>query len=282
MNATFSKAVWICTDMEGLAGVDHWDQCYDPDDASPKYLHGREQLTAETNAAIAGCFDAGATEVLVLDGHGRNQGRGFIAEKLDRRAKMVRFTGLAPVRWERLDDSVGAVMVIGQHAMAGTINGFLDHTECPKEICRFLINGKDHGELAMMTMYAGHYGVPVVYASGDEALCEEAARLIPGITVTPTKRGTGWDTCELYPVEKVRERIRRDVAGALGRVGSVRPWKVEPPIEITVEWAWSGKADPLARVPGVERVEARTVRWKIGDARDVFSWPGAEWQPMRS
>ena len=24
--------VWICTDMEGLAGVDSWDQCYDPDD----------------------------------------------------------------------------------------------------------------------------------------------------------------------------------------------------------------------------------------------------------
>jgi D-aminopeptidase len=54
--------------IHGLAGVDHWDQCYDPDDHSPKYRHGREQLTADANAAIAGCFDAGATEVRVLDG----------------------------------------------------------------------------------------------------------------------------------------------------------------------------------------------------------------------
>ncbi len=38
--------IWICTDMEGLAGVDYWDQCYDPYDTSTKYQYGREQLRA--------------------------------------------------------------------------------------------------------------------------------------------------------------------------------------------------------------------------------------------
>ena len=78
--------VWICTDMEGLAGVDSWDQCYDPDDNAPRYRYACEQLTAEANAAIAGCFDAGATEVHILDGHGRNRNRGFTAD-LDPRAR---------------------------------------------------------------------------------------------------------------------------------------------------------------------------------------------------
>ncbi|WP_395142879.1 M55 family metallopeptidase [Armatimonas sp.] len=119
--------VWICTDMEGLAGVDHWDQCYHPDDNAPEYLYGREQLTADTNAAIAGAFDAGATEVRVLDGHGRNRNQGF-TEMLDARATRVWIASRKPVRWEGLDASVHCVAMIGQHAMAGTINGFLDHT----------------------------------------------------------------------------------------------------------------------------------------------------------
>ncbi len=273
--------IWICTDMEGLAGVDHWDQCYDPDDASPKYLHGREQLTAEANAAIEGCFDARATEVCLLDGHGRNRGHGFIQSKLDPRAKLVRLAGQAPVRWEKLDGSVLGLAMIGQHAMAGTIDGFLDHTQQPKEICRFMINGVEHGEMSMMALYAGHHNVPLIYVSGDEALCEESRRFFPKAVTTPTKRGTGWGTCELYPVEDVRKNMRRDIARAIHSGSRSHSWKLAPPIEITVEWAWSGKADPLAKVPGVKRLNARTVSWKIGDARDIFSWPGRGWQPLR-
>src|SRR5215469_7514005 len=119
---------WICTDMEGLAGIDRWEQCYGPDE-SPDYQYGREQLTADVNAAIAGCFDAGATQVRVLDGHGRNRNEGFIRENLDPRATIVWFSQRSPIRLEGLDESVHAVAMIGQHAMAGTINGFLDHTQ---------------------------------------------------------------------------------------------------------------------------------------------------------
>ncbi len=273
--------VWICTDMEGLAGVDHWDQCYDPDDRSPKYLHGREQLTAEVNAAVAGCFDAGATEVRVLDGHGRNGNKGFLTDRLDPRVKKMWIASRNPLRWEGLDESVDAVAMIGQHAMAGTINGFLDHTQNPKVICRYLINGKEHGEMSQMALAAGAVGAPLVYVSGDEALCDEARRLFPHAVRTPTKRGTGWDTCVLYPPEEVRARIRRDIAKALRRTDRAKPWRLKPPIKITVEWAWSGMADPFARVPGVERLDARTIRWKIGDPRDIHSWPCDEWHPGR-
>lgn len=265
--------------MEGLSGVDHWDQCYDPDDNSPKYLHGREQLTADTNAAIAGCFDAEATEVRVLDGHGRNKNRGFIQEKLDRRAKQVWIASRQPVRWEGLDQAVDAVAIIGQHAMAGTLDGFLDHTQSPKTICRYLINGEEHGEPSQMAMYAGYYGVPFVYGSGDEAFCDETRRLFPHAVTTPTKRGTGWATCELYAPDRVRADIRRDIAAALKSPDRSQAWRVEPPIEIAVEWAWSGMADPIARVPGVRRAHARITSWTIHDARDVFCWPGDQWQP---
>jgi D-amino peptidase len=271
--------VWICTDMEGLSGIDHWDQCYDPDDDSPRYRYGREQLTADTNAAIAGCFDAGATQVCVLDGHGRNRNQGFLLDQLDPRVERVWVAGRNPLRWQGLDESVAAVAMVGQHAMAGTINGFIDHTQSPKEICRFKINGAEHGEMSQLALYAGGFGVPLVYVSGDEALCKEAKRLFPHIQATPTKEGTGWETCRLYPTDAVRAAIRKDIAAALANINKENAWVLEPPITAAVEWAWSAPADRMARIPGVRRPEARTVEWTLSDQRDIYTWPSADWNP---
>ncbi len=271
--------IWICTDMEGLSGIDSWDQCYHPDDNAPEYLYGREQLTAEVNAAVAGCFDTGATEVRVIDGHGRNRNRGFIQEKLDPRVKQVWFSSFNPVRLEGLDESVHAVAMLGQHAMAGTLHAFIDHTQVPKEICRFRINGEEHGEMSQFALYAGAYGIPLVYVSGDEALCEEARRLFPHVRCTPTKRGTGWATCELYPPDAVRERIRHDIAEAIRHADRTTAWRVPVPIEVSVEWAYSGLADERAQFASVQRVDARTVAWKIYDPRDIYMFPSESWQP---
>jgi len=74
--------------MEGLAGVSDWEQCYATDDAAPAYLHGLAQLAGDTNATVAGCFDAGATEVVVWDGHGRNRQQAFTRVALDPRATL--------------------------------------------------------------------------------------------------------------------------------------------------------------------------------------------------
>lgn len=265
--------IWICTDMEGLAGVDSWEQCYAEDDSDPGYLYACEQLTLEVNAAVAGCFDAGATQVRVLDGHGRNRNQGFVPELLDPRAEKVWIESLQPIRFEGLDGSVQAVAVIGQHAMAGTVNGFLDHTESPKTLCRFLVNGEEHGEMSLLAYYAGHYNVPLVYVSGDEALCDEAHRLFPGVVSTATKRGTGWATCELYPAGEVRQNIRRDIAQALRASHFPPAAQIELPATLVTEFAYSALADGRDNLPHVTRVNARTLSWKINDQRDIYDWP---------
>ena len=265
--------------MEGLAGISDWEQCYATDDQAPAYLHGLVQLAADTNAAVAGCFDAGATEVVVWDGHGRNRQQAFTRAPLDPRASLRRLEHGWPVQLEGLDESTAGVVMVGQHAMAGTLGGFLDHTQCPKEICRFLINGEEHGEMSQFALHAGAYGVPLMHVSGDEALCAEARRLFPWVACTPTKRGTGWETCELYPVDEVRARIRREVAQAIGRRRAAQAWQLSPPIAVTVEYAWSAFADKLAPIPGVTRLHARTVSWQITDPRYIYNWPSPDWHP---
>jgi D-amino peptidase len=266
---------WICTDMEGLAGIDHWDQCYG--DGPEYHDYGRAQLTADTNAAIAGCFDAGATEVRVLDGHGRNRNQGFTAE-LDPRATRVWISG-PPTRMEGLDETVGVGLMIGQHARAGTLHGFLDHTQSPKLICRMTAGGVEIGETGQFALYCGAFGVPVCYLSGDEAACREAEVLLPHSVTTPTKRGTGWATCELYDPAAVRERIRADAAQAVRAVSDAPRFRMPAPFEVTVEYAYSDLADKTGRWPGVRRPHARVVAWTVQSAADIYTWPSAAWAP---
>jgi len=59
--------VYLSVDMEGIAGISHPDPTGRKD---PSYPAAVELMTGEANAAIAGAFDGGATEVLVNDSHG--------------------------------------------------------------------------------------------------------------------------------------------------------------------------------------------------------------------
>ncbi|MEO6874324.1 MAG: M55 family metallopeptidase [Opitutaceae bacterium] len=271
--------ICLVTDMEGLAGVNDWEQCYASDDRSPAYLHGLAQLAADTNAAVAGCFDAGATEVIVWDGHGRNRQLAFTRVALDPRAVCRKIEVGYPLRFAGLDETVAGVVMVGQHAMAGTLNGFLDHTQIPKELCRFRINGDEHGELSQFALHAGAFGVPLLHVSGDESLCLEVRRLFPWVVTTATKRGTGWATCELYPVDRVRTNLRRDLAKAIANRASAQLWQLPMPAEVSVEFAWSEHADRLGAIPGVRRTHARAIAWKIADPRYIYSWPSADWHP---
>src|SRR5438093_976220 len=60
--------VLIMTDMEGVAGVVNAEDYLDF--SGRLYGIGRTLATQECNAAIEGALAAGATEVLVVDGHG--------------------------------------------------------------------------------------------------------------------------------------------------------------------------------------------------------------------
>src|SRR5580698_773202 len=66
-NKGMTKKIFISMDIEGVAGV------VIPEQGQPgnlEYEHSRRLMTEEANAAVAGAFDGGATEVMVNDSHG--------------------------------------------------------------------------------------------------------------------------------------------------------------------------------------------------------------------
>ncbi|GAH84289.1 unnamed protein product, partial [marine sediment metagenome] len=117
--------IYILTDMEGISGIGRREMVM-ADEGGQHYQYGRKCLTEDINAAVAGAFDGGATDVVVNDGHGG--GRHLILEEADPRALYERPVSgyhLMP----SLDESFDGLFVVGAHAMAGTIDAFLDHTQ---------------------------------------------------------------------------------------------------------------------------------------------------------
>ena len=80
--------IYIITDMEGVSGICS-DQQVQRDQAA--YAEGQRLLIGDINAAVAGAFDGGATEVVVNDGHGG--GFNLILEQMDPRARYERPNG---------------------------------------------------------------------------------------------------------------------------------------------------------------------------------------------
>src|SRR5207245_5146512 len=63
-----AKKVMVLTDMEGVDGIFDIAQQVIPF-KSPRWEESRKLLTGEINAAVDGLLEAGATDVIIWDGH---------------------------------------------------------------------------------------------------------------------------------------------------------------------------------------------------------------------
>jgi len=255
--------LYIMTDLEGVAGVLNSDDYGSPE--SRYYEVARSLTTQETNAAVEGALIAGATEVLVVDGHGHgaiNPGELHPAAEL--------FAG-RPMGYPFLCDATfDAAMVVGQHAKSNTDGGHLSHTGS-FTIEELSINGVSVGELGCNMLFCGYYGVPTVMVSGDIACCEEAQALVPGIATAAVKRGikrgpaaglTGQQNklyngaaVHLCPA-RARDLIRAAAEAGLRRLRDIPPFRLDPPFElISVLRRTETEPQKTARVTGDDLIE---------------------------
>src|SRR5688572_3384088 len=105
--------VFISVDMEGVAGI---ATLYQILRGGSGYPRAQELMTQETNAAITGAFDGGATEVLVNDSHGTMD--NLLHERLDPRARVVFGAPKAQCMAAGLSSDADVALFIGYHAAA--------------------------------------------------------------------------------------------------------------------------------------------------------------------
>ena len=258
--------VYIITDMEGISGIRKQEQVQRD---QPEYQPARRLLGGDINAAIAGAFEGGATEVVVNDGHGG--GFNLIIEEMDPRAVYeTPNTGLDML--PALDESFDAMFCVGYHAMAGTLNGFLDHTQSSASWFDFRINGRRVGELGQNGFWAGHYQVPIVLVTGDQAACDEAREFFGDIETVAVKQGIGRQRARCLHPERAQALIREAATRAMALRERIPPLKADLPATIQLEYYRSDMADSVAMRPGTRRVDARTVERVVDDIRLMMSF----------
>lgn len=223
--AQAQKKIYVVTDLEGVSGVYKFAQTREP---GPLNDTAKEYFMGDLAAVVRGLRAGGATEVIVLDGHGTG---ALVPHLMEPGAKYITGRPL-PARLSGLDASCAGLVMFGCHAMMGTPDGVLCHTQSSKHENRYWYNGVESGELAQSALTAGQYGVPPILVTGDEATCREAHKFFGTNCVTvATKCGYSREAAMLYPFAETRMALFEGAKRAMSVIGDCKPYKVSLPIQ---------------------------------------------------
>jgi D-amino peptidase len=223
--AVAQKKIYIFTDLEGVSGVTKFAQTWEKE--SPLNIQACEYFMDDLSQVIRGLRDGGATEILVVDGHGS---QCVIPHRMEPGAKYL--TGRPrPANMWGLDSSFAGLVQFGSHAMMGTPDGVLNHTQSSKPENRYWYNGVESGELAQCAAIAGKYGIPTILVTGDEAACRESRRFLGKNCVNvAVKRGISREAAILYPFQETRKALYEGAKKAMAALPDCTPYQMELPI----------------------------------------------------
>ena len=253
-----SIKIFIETDLEGVSGVYNFNQTREKN--SPANLQACEYFMGDLAAVVRGLRDGGATEIIVIDGHGN---QAMIPHLMEPGAIYV--TGKPRPNGNRwgLDESFSGLVMFGFHAMNGTSDGVLHHTQSSMSENKYWYNGIESGELAQTALISGHFGVPPILVTGDEATCREANKFFGNNLVTvATKKGLSREAAVLYPFEETRKALYEGAKKAVSVIPKCKPYVIEMPIKAKMQ---NNQTDPVTK-----EIKAVTREWEIPDAIHLF------------
>lgn len=260
--------ILIAADMEGISGVVNWDQVKP---GTSEWQRFRRIMTEDVNAAISGAIEAGVDEVIVSDGHWNSD--NIMIELLDPRATL-NYGGPKPLSMiDGIDQGVDAVFFIGFHARVGTQSAVLDHTWSNIVVGNVWLNEYLVGEAGLNAALAGHFNVPVLMISGDQAVNKEAHDLLPGIQTVVVKQAIGRYAANcLHPKEaqKLIQDGARLAIQAFQNGSGPAVFKVKQPVQGKIELKSTELADQAQIVPGVQRISAKEVNFVSEDMPTAF------------
>ena len=226
-------------------------------------------MNAEVTAACEGALAVGATAVTVKDAHG--SARNLHAGQLPAPTQLIRgWSGHPFGMVQNLDDSYDRAVFVGYHARAGAGGNPLAHTNSSMFVSEMRLNGAPVSEYRLHSLAAALVGVPVVFVSGDQTLCEEVAQHCPVTRTFATKWGEGPSQQSLHPDEAV-SGIREGVEAALREVdaGAAR---LEIPGHFMLELRYKDHTRAYAKsfYPGAKLGDPHTLVFETDDYFEIL------------
>ncbi|NLN79494.1 MAG: M55 family metallopeptidase [Armatimonadetes bacterium] len=248
---------FILCDYEGATGVVSW--------GDEENTLGPEAMAGDVNATIDGLRQGGFTKFVVRDYH--SEGRTIHPASIDPAATLIR--GKSTPYPYGLSTDFDAMCFVGAHSMAGTQTGVMCHT-MNGEVHAVHINGKQIGEIGGFAYLTSHFGVPLIFVTGDKAACDEALDICGDVEVAPTKFGLSRNCGEMLHPSVSRKGITEAAARAAKRVKEFKLLTTELPCTLDVTYHTPNLADRVFDTGGGQRIDGCTVRVVADTIFDAF------------
>ena len=247
--------VHISVDMEGISGVVKGNQVMPGEE---EYEKSQELMVGDANAAIEGALEAGAEEIIVNDSH--DGMTNLDINKLNPEAHLISGYVKPLVMMEGVEGA-DASMFIGYHAKIGTKKGVLSHSFFGVNVNRMIMNGTEVGEPEINAAVAGHFGVPVVFLSGGERVCDLVKSSIgEWVKAVAVKEDLGRAAAKCLHPEKSHKLIKEGVKEALANLSEARTVEPNLPVTFEIEFFTGQMADQAETCPFAERVDSRRIK----------------------
>jgi D-amino peptidase len=253
--------IFISADMEGVTGAVTAEQL---GPAGFEYGRFRQFMTDEVNAVIETVRAAGATEILVADSHGN--GQNLLIDQLPADVQVVRSWPRPLTMMQGIDESFDGAIFLGYHASTTNREGVRAHTMSSANLTRLAINGVAMSEGLFNAAIAGHFGVPILMISGDDAAVSEVRSLVGDLEPAVVKWNYGFHSARTLTPAAGLEVIRSAARRAIERIGELEPYSLGGgPLSVDISFKNYMPAENLAYLPIVERLDSHTVRFVAAD-----------------
>lgn len=256
--------IYISADMEGVVGVVSNEQL---GPQGFEYARFREFMTQEVNAAIEAAFEAGATEIVVSDSHGN--GQNLLIEKLPKNILLVRSWPRPLMMMQGIDETFAGVIFLGYHTGTTNSEGVRAHTISSARLADVKLKGISVSEAGLNAAIAGHFNVPVIMISGDDAVVKETTALLGDVEGAVVKWASGFHSAKTLMPEAANALIREKVKKAVGRIKQFKPHKLAAPIQLDVRFKNYRPSEVLSYLSIVERTDAHSIRFTGKDMIEV-------------
>lgn len=256
--------IYISADMEGVVGVVTNEQL---GPQGFEYARFREFMTNEVNAAIEAAFEAGATEIVVSDSHGN--GQNLLIEKLPQNILLVRSWPRPLMMMQGIDETFAGAIFIGYHTATTNSQGVRAHTISSARLADVRLKGVSVSEAGLNAAIAGHFNVPVIMVSGDEAVVKETQALLGDVEGAIVKWASGFHSAKTLMPQASYQLIREKVKRAIGRIKDFKPHKLAAPIQLDVRFKNYRPSEVLSYLSIVERTDAHSIRFTGKDMMEV-------------
>jgi D-amino peptidase len=256
--------IYISADMEGITGVVTGEQL---GPTGFEYARFREFMTQEVNAAIEAARAAGATDIVVSDSHGN--GQNLLLEKLPRDILLIRSWPRPLMMMQGIDETFAGVIFIGYHTATTNSQGVRAHTISSARLADVRLKGVSVSEAGLNAAIAGHFNVPVIMVSGDDAVVKETQALLGNVESAVVKWASGFHSAKTLMPEAGQQLIREKVKNAMARIKDFKPYKLAAPVQLDVRFKNYRPSEVLSYLSVVERVDAHSIRYVGKDMLDV-------------